>query len=190
MPRVKLTSSFLKYCRDFALMIRYILSLKPGVLVVYPVKIAVNTAKPLILLVYPKLILDAVTEGREFTEIIRLTVLMASLTFILNTTYSILQNIWSHCYNILSAVVGYEHLKSNLNCKHESLENREYLDLQQRVRDNLNPTDYLYFISSLVENIIQIAAYFYIIFTFDFMFLIEIVLYRTFNYLAERKINV
>ncbi len=179
----------LKYLRDFTYMIKYILRLKPGVLFVYPAKIAVNTAKPLILLVYPKLILDAVTDGRDFAEIIRLAVMMVLLTFALDTVYKILQNIWSHYYNILSAAVGYEHLKSNLDCKFEYIENSEYLDLQQKVRDNLNPTDYMYFISSLIESIVQIAAYFYIIFTFDYIFIIGIILYCAFNYFVNRKIN-
>ncbi len=179
----------MNYVRDFVFMIRYILHLKPGVLLVYPLKIAVNTVKPLILLIYPKLILDAIMEGRDFSEIIRLAVGMVAVTFVLNSAYNILQNIWSHYYNILSAAVGYEHLKSNLACKFECIEDSGYLDLQQKVRDNLNPTDYMYFISSLIENFVQIAAYFYMIFAFDYTFLIGIVLYSTVNYFVNRKIN-
>ncbi len=115
--------------------------------------------------------------------------MMVLLNFALDTAYKILQNIWSYCYNILSAAVGYEHLKSNLDCKFEFVVNSGYLDLQQKVRDNLNPTDYMYFISSLVESIVQIAAYFYIIFSFDCIFIIGIVLYCAFNYIINRKIN-
>lgn len=170
-------------------MIKYIHRLKPGVLALYLIKVLITIVKPLVLLIFPKLILDEIATRGDFTRILYLSVIMVVVTFVLNSLYNIVQNIWSHYYNILSAVMGCEHLRSNVECKYEYIEDKEYLNLQQRVRDNVMPTDYMYFISSLIENIILIFTYSYIIFVFDFKLLIGIILYSVVSFLINKKIN-
>lgn len=168
---------------------KYIYGLKPGVLVVYPIKIIITIIKPLILLYFPKLILDEIATRGDFFRIIHLSAIMVTTTFILNSIYSIVQNIWSHYYNILSAIMGYEHLRSNVECKYKYVEDKEYLDLQQKVRDNIMPTDYMYLISSLLENIILVIAYSYIVFTFDYKLLIGVLAYCAVNFVVNKNIN-
>lgn len=179
----------MQYVKDFIYIIKYIFHLKPGILIIYPIKIIINSIKPIILLIFPKLILDEIASGCDFNRIIILAVMMVVVTFFMNSIYNILQNIWSHYYNILSALIGYEHLNSNLNCKFKYIEDSKYLNLQQRVRDSIMPTDYLYFISSVIENIIQIITYSYIIFVFDFKLFIGIIIYSTISYIIGTRVN-
>lgn len=179
----------MQYVKDFIYIIKYIFHLKPGILIIYPIKIIINSIKPIILLIFPKLILDEIASGCDFNRIIILAVMMVVVTFFMNSIYNVLQNIWSHYYNILSALIGYEHLNSNLNCKFKYIEDSKYLNLQQRVRDSIMPTDYLYFISSVIENIIQIITYSYIIFVFDFKLFIGIIIYSTISYIIGTRVN-
>ena len=179
----------MQYVKDFIYIIKYIFHLKPGILIIYPIKIIINSIKPIILLIFPKLILDEIASGCDFNRIIILAVMMVVVTFFMNSIYNVLQNIWSHYYNILSALIGYEHLNSNLNCKFKYIEDSKYLNLQQRVRDSIMPTDYLYFISSVIENIIQIITYSYIIFVFDFKLFIGIIIYSTISYIIGKRVN-
>ena len=179
----------MQYVKDFIYIIKYIFHLKPGILIIYPIKIIINSIKPIILLIFPKLILDEIASGCDFNRIIILAVMMVVVTFFMNSIYNVLQNIWSHYYNILSSLIGYEHLNSNLNCKFKYIEDSKYLNLQQRVRDSIMPTDYLYFISSVIENIIQIITYSYIIFVFDFKLFIGIIIYSTISYIIGTRVN-
>lgn len=179
----------MQYVKDFIYIIKYIFHLKPGILIIYPIKIIINSIKPIILLIFPKLLLDEIASGCDFNRIIILAVMMVVVTFFMNSIYNVLQNIWSHYYNILSALIGYEHLNSNLNCKFKYIEDSKYLNLQQRVRDSIMPTDYLYFISSVIENIIQIITYSYIIFVFDFKLFIGIIIYSTISYIIGTRVN-
>ncbi len=179
----------MQYVKDFIYMINYIFHLKPSILIIYPIKIIINSIKPIIILIFPKLILDEIAEGGDFQRIVFLAVMMVIVTFLMNCMYNVLQNIWSHNYNILSALIGYEHLNSNLNCKFKYIEDSDYLNLQQRVRDNIMPTDYLYFISSIIENFIQIVTYSYIISVFDYKLFIGIVIYSAVCYIVGKMIN-
>lgn len=53
----------MQYVKDFIYMINYIFHLKPSILIIYPIKIIINSIKPIIILIFPKLILDEIAEG-------------------------------------------------------------------------------------------------------------------------------
>ena len=128
-------------------MIKYIISLKPVVLLVYPIKIILNVIRPLIFVIFPKLIIDELTNGGDIKYLTTLVCVMAITTMILNLSYNIIQTIWSHYYNLLSSLTGVQHLCTNVYCDYQKIEDSKFLDLQQKVKSNIRPTDYLYFIS-------------------------------------------
>ncbi len=181
--------SVMKYIKDLCFMIKYIISLKPVVLLVYPIKIILNVIRPLIFVIFPKLIIDELTNGGDIKYLTTLVCVMAITTMILNLSYNIIQTIWSHYYNLLSSLTGVQHLCTNVYCDYQKIEDSKFLDLQQKVKSNIRPTDYLYFISFFIENVIQVVLYGYLIIRLHFSLLLGILVLSIFNYLLGHFMN-
>lgn len=154
-----------------------------------PFTIIINSAMPIIFLTIPKYIIDELTYSRRWSRVLTYILILAA-----SSAFSALYR-WGSWYFQNKSVRKIqlenekEHIRAVLGTDYKNHESSEYKNLTERVKSNINVTNFLdRTLVDFVTNLFQLAGYTYIIANLHPLIIVAIIIIIKINsVLAEQR---
>lgn len=153
-----------------------------------PFTIIINSLMPILLLTIPKFIIDELTYSRRWGIVLTNIFILTGIT-----AFSALYR-WGSWYLQNKSIRRIElknekeYIREVLNTDYKNHENSEYKDLTERVKSNVNVTNFLdTTLVDFITNLFQLIGYTYIIAQLHWLIIVAIIIIIKFNSVLSEK---
>ncbi len=150
-----------KYFKQFCIMMKTIWNINPAFIFLFIADIAISSVSTFPAILFPKYIIDALVEGREFTYILCLILGMVGLSLLFGSLSILLNNKRDHMSLVLGFTIVNELNKKCLEIDYELYSDIETLDKRfyaYKVTNDNNFVALLFSIRNFFTNIIVLAG--------------------------------
>lgn len=148
--------------------------LRKSIIAIYALRIIVDTMKPFILIIFPKLVLDELIGGKRLKIALLYIVMMVSIEFLLNTISAIVKQICDDSRNRLTNATAIDYTDDFMTIDYRYNESGEALELAQGFFMYVQPSEFIFQISELITNVFKIISCCYIFLYIDPIMLLVI----------------
>lgn len=136
--------------------------LRKSIIAVYALKIIVETIKPFVLIIFPKLILDELLEGKRTKIALVYILIMVSIEFILNALLSIIKQACDDSRNRLTNATAIDYTNDFMTIEYQYNESGEALELAQEFFMYVQPSEFIFQLSELIISVLKVISCCYI----------------------------
>ena len=153
--------------------------------------ILINAASPFIIVVFPKLIIDAIVNTDPVNNIITLAALMFGIRLVLSTVSTILASICDRRIIHIRAKMRISLIEKTMLLEYKYLEDPVYLDMKSRasqcIENNYDIAGIFHNASLFISNFLTLLGLMYIITQLHFLMVVLIVLVVIINAYAKSR---
>lgn len=163
-----------KIFKNISVLVKLTWRLKKSIIAAYAVKIIVDTMKPFVLIIFSKLIMDELMEGRSMKTALFYILLMVSIEFLLNAFSSIMKQVCDDSRNRLTNATAIDYTNDFMTIEYRYNESGEALELAQEFFMYVQPSEFMFHTSDLIVNVLKIISCCYIFIYLDPLMLLAI----------------
>lgn len=142
-------------------------------------QIVLNAALPLLYVYFPKLIIEQLTNGNPYSDIIKTIGIYGCILLLINVTNVFLQNKSDMRATVFSSKLRNEIGKMSMRLKLKDIESPQSRDMIEMANKAAELTNAMKLVQNIISNIITIAGLAYIIVQLDWLFIVLVVITLT-----------
>ena len=180
----------MKYIKNIAFMFKYSWDICKRIYAAAIIDILLNSVEPFIYLIFPTLIINELTDGRDWkTVLLYIGIFAASVTILraLNLVSRVFVNMSVNRCDVKNAMFYARHY---LMMPYEKLEDEKIRDMQQTVSSKVRVNSFVYnTLIGLVSSVIKLIGFLYIITMLEPVVLVLLICIVTLKYFLTRRLS-
>ena len=182
-----------KKLRNINYLMKYIWRTEKSYILLRVPQIFLNALKPFIMVIFPKLIIDKLTQANygddTWSYTVKIILLMIVLNFVTNVILRVLYTCITNSYNSFSSKHTINIGRKIMSLEYKHIENPEVLDLFERTKDAGYCENIYSSISSIISNSLTCAGLLVVLSQINIIMICVILIVVVINVFCNRKIQ-